>query len=161
MQITVTYTLPVATTTTVNCGSGTPVVTYGSSISCVATVTRASGSNTPSGTVSWTTGGSGSFVTSPCTLSGSGGTSTCSVSYTPSAVGSGSHLITATYSGDVNFSSSTGNQTVTVNTAPDHRHRRSPDQGLRRSRPGAHLPGYSARSVGSDAFSGSLTRDRG
>ncbi len=114
IQVTVNYTLP-DTTTTVNCGSGTPVVTYGSNITCVASVTRVAGTNTPSGSVSWTTGGSGSFTTSPCTLSGSSGTATCSVTYTPSAVGSGSHLITATYSGEVNFNGSSGNQTVTVN----------------------------------------------
>ncbi len=103
------------TTTTVNCGSGTPVVTYGSSITCMATVTRANGSFTPSGTVSWITNSSGSFVTSPCTLSGSGASATCSVSYTPSARGSGSHLITAIYGGDIHFNGSTGTQTVTVN----------------------------------------------
>ncbi len=103
------------TTTTVNCGGGTPVVTYGSSITCVATVTRLGGSHTPSGTVSWTTNGSGSFVTSPCTLSGSGNSATCSVGYTPSARGSGSHLITATYGGDTYFTGSSGSQTVTVN----------------------------------------------
>ena len=103
------------TTTTVNCGGGTPVVTYGSSITCVVTVTRLDGSHNPSGTVSWTTNGSGTFVTSPCTLSGSGPTATCSVSYTPNARGSGSHLITATYGGDTYFTGSSGSQTVTVN----------------------------------------------
>jgi hypothetical protein len=116
MQITVTYTLP-GTTTSVDCGGGTPTVPYGSGISCVATVTPSAGSNTPTGTVSWTTGGSGGFATSPCTLSGSGASATCSVTYTPSAVGTGSHLITATYSGDTNFASSFGAQTVTVNKA--------------------------------------------
>jgi hypothetical protein len=116
MQITVNYTP--GTTTTVNCGSGTPVVTYGDTITCVATVARTGGSNTPSGTVSWITDGSGSFATSPCTLSGSGGTSTCSVDYTPASVGSGSHLITATYAGDANLAGSSGNQTVTVDQLP-------------------------------------------
>ena len=117
MQITVNYTLP-GTTTSVNCGSGTPVVTYGSSVTCVATVTRLAGTNTPTGTVNWTSNGSGSFTPSPCTLSpGSGGTSTCSITYTPSAVGSGSHLITATYSGDGNFSGSSSTETATVNKA--------------------------------------------
>ena len=119
MQISVTYTVTmVSSTTTVNCGAGTPVVTYGSNITCVATVVRGSGTNTPTGNVSWTTNGSGNFVTSPCVLSGSDGTATCSVTYTPNSVGSGSHLITATYAGDPNFFSSNGNQTVTVNKAP-------------------------------------------
>ncbi len=102
-------------TTVVNCGTGTPVVTYGSTISCVATVTASSGTVSPTGHVTWTTGGSGTFTGNPCTLSGSGGTATCSVTYQPSAVGTGSHLITAAYAGDGGFISSSSNQTVTVN----------------------------------------------
>ena len=105
----------VGSNTTVNCGAGSPLVTYSSNITCVATVVRGSGDKTPTGNVSWTTNGSGNFVTSPCALSGSNGTATCSVTYAPSSVGSGSHLITAAYAGDPNFFSSNGNQTVTVN----------------------------------------------
>ncbi len=113
----VTFSIPVASTTSVNCGAGTAVVTYGAGISCVATITRSAGSNTPTGSVSWTTGGAGTFATSPCTLAGSGASATCSVTYSPTSVGSGSHLITATYAGDANFTTSNGNQSVTVNTA--------------------------------------------
>jgi Bacterial Ig-like domain (group 3)/MBG domain len=117
-QVTIEYS-PNGTTTTIDCGGGTPVVTYGSSITCVATVTRSASTNpnTPNGSVSWATNGSGIFTPSSCTASGSGGTATCSVSYTPSSVGSGSHLVTATFAGDVNFNGSSGNQTVTVNKA--------------------------------------------
>ena len=115
-QVRITYYVDInATTTTVSCGAGTASVNYGSSISCVATVTRAGGTATPTGTVAWTTNGAGSFVTSPCTLSGSGASVSCSVTYTPSSVGAGSHLITANYSGDLTFLLSSGNQTVTVN----------------------------------------------
>ncbi len=118
MRISVTYTVTmVGSNTTVNCGAGTPIVTYGSEITCVATVVRGSGDKTPTGNVSWTTSGSGNFVTSPCVLSGSNGTSTCSVTYTPNSVGSGSHSITAAYAGDPNFFTSNGNQIVTVNKA--------------------------------------------
>jgi hypothetical protein len=117
MQITVNFTLP-DTTTTVDCGGGTPEVTYGSSIACVATVTRVDGIYTPSGTVSWGTDGSGSFETSPCTLIGANGSSTCSVNYLPNAVGGGLHLITAIYSGDDIYESSSGGQSVTVNPRP-------------------------------------------
>ena len=121
MQISVTYTVTmVGSNTTVDCGAGTPVVTYGSDITCVATVVRGSGDKTPTGNVSWTTDGSGNFVTSPCALLGSDGTATCSVTYTPSSVGSGSHLITATYAGDPNFFTSNGNQTVTVDNIVTH-----------------------------------------
>ena len=118
-QVRLTFTVvPVSTTTVVNCGAGTPVITYGgTAITCVATVTRSSGSLTPSGTVSWVTGGAGTFVTSPCTLAGSGASATCSVTYSPTSVGTGSHLITATYSGDVSYLTSNGNQSVTVNAA--------------------------------------------
>lgn len=114
MQITVTYQLP-STTTTVDCGSGVPVVEYEDSITCVATITRSAGTNTPAGSVSWDTDGSGNFATSPCSLSGAGASATCSVTYTPNLVGSGSHLITATYAGNSNFLTSSGSQTVTVN----------------------------------------------
>jgi hypothetical protein len=116
LRITIDYTLP-GTSTAVDCGSGDPTVTYGDSLTCEVTVTASAGSNTPSGTVSWATNGSGAFTTSPCTLSGSGGTATCSVSYTPSAVGTGTHQITATYGGDANFTGSNGDQDVTVNQA--------------------------------------------
>jgi hypothetical protein len=100
-------------TTNVSCASP---ITYGTSGTCTATVTRVSGSNTPTGSVYWATADSGAFSGSPCTLSGSGGTATCSVSYTPSAVGDGVHGITATYSGDANFNASSGKQNLTVNT---------------------------------------------
>ena len=104
-----------STTTTVDCGSGTPEVTYGGAISCVATVTAEYGTAAPDGTVTWMTDGSGAFTTTPCTLSGAAGVSTCSVSYTPDMVGDGSHLISATYGGSADFAGSSGNQLVTVN----------------------------------------------
>jgi hypothetical protein len=66
IQITVTY-VP-GTSTTVDCGSGNPVITFGSNITCVATVTRLAGGNTPSGDVAWITSGAATFTTSPCTL---------------------------------------------------------------------------------------------
>jgi hypothetical protein len=113
-QITVNYTLP-GTTTAVSCGTAT--VAYGAPLTCQASVTRLAGSNTPSGTVSWSTDGSGSLVTSPCSLTGADGTAACSVSYTPTAVGSGTHTLTATYAGDANFSGSSGDQAVTVTKA--------------------------------------------
>ena len=115
-QIRLTYTAAAtSTTTSINCGAGNPSVIYGSSMSCVATVARNSGTSNVTGTVSWTSSGAGSFTTSPCTLSGTGGSASCTVNYTPSSVGNGSHLITAHYSGDTNYLASSGNQTVTVN----------------------------------------------
>jgi hypothetical protein len=112
MQVSVYYTDTTATTT-VACGDGAPI-TYGDNIICVATVTRVTGDQTPSGLVNWTTDGSGTFVPNPCTLSGTDGVATCSVIYTPSMVGDSSHLITANYAGDTYFTPSSGNQTVEV-----------------------------------------------
>ena len=114
-RVQITYVaVPISTTTSVNCGAGTPSVIYGGNITCVATVAAASGTTSPTGSVSWVTSGTGGFVTSPCTLSGSGGSATCSVTYTPTLRGSGSHTITATYGGSVSFLASNGNQVVTV-----------------------------------------------
>jgi len=114
MSITVNYTLP-GTTTAVNCVANP--ITFGGNTTCTATVTRSAGTDTPAGSVSWATDGSGSFATSPCTLAGAGASATCSVTYTPSSVGDGTHLVTATYAGNTNFSGSNGSQTVTVNKA--------------------------------------------
>ena len=116
MKITVYFTLGPATTT-VECGTGTPI-TYGDSISCKATVTDA-GVVTPTGTVSWITDGSGNFDFTQCTLNEETlGTSSCSVIYTPTTVGTGSHLITGNFSGDVNYPTGSGTDTVTVNKKP-------------------------------------------
>jgi Ca2+-binding RTX toxin-like protein len=70
--------------------------------------------STPGGTVGFGSSGSGSFGGSPCTLSGSGASAECSVTYTPSAVGSRSHTITASYGGDAIHNASSGSQPVTV-----------------------------------------------
>src|SRR5438552_5982328 len=101
------------TSTTVNCGTSPVVV--GSSVTCTATVTDTSATpSTPLGTVTFTTSGTGSFGTSPCNLTGAGATSSCSSTYTPTVVGTGTHTITATYSPDAAHSSSFGTTTVTV-----------------------------------------------
>jgi len=113
LAITVTYTR--GTTTTVDCGGGTPVVLLGESITCVASVTRSAGASTPAGTVNWTTDATGTFTPPSCTLAGAGDTATCSVSYAPTALGDGSHQIQATYAGNADSTSSYGTQDVTVN----------------------------------------------
>ena len=106
------------TTTTVNCATN-PVTVFSGTV-CTATVTRASGANTPSGTITWGTDGAGAFTAAnTCNLVATvtPGVSDCSVTYTPSAVGTGSHTVSASYGGDGNFNSSNGNQVVTVNKA--------------------------------------------
>jgi hypothetical protein len=92
MQVTVYYS--VSTTTTVTC---TPV-TFGGSSTCTATVEAANGQTTPSGTITWTHTGSGSFTVATCSLTTVNATSaSCSVTYTPSAVGTAPHTISAAF----------------------------------------------------------------
>ncbi|OGO26742.1 MAG: hypothetical protein A2Z16_06515 [Chloroflexi bacterium RBG_16_54_18] len=116
MRISVYYNL-IDSTTTVECGTGDPEVVYGDSLTCVATVARLSGIDTPTGEVAWVSDGSGSFDPSPCTLSGTDGVASCVASFTPSAVGTGTQRITAAYSGDAIFKDSIGFQDVTVHKA--------------------------------------------
>ena len=157
IQVTVYY--GYTSTTAVTCGSGTPI-TYGDSLSCLATVTSINGT-TPTGTVAWTTDGSGTFNPNPCTLSGSGNVATCSATYTPSSVGDGSHLVTATYSGDAYYTPSTGSQTVTVNTRPVTVTAYPQTKVFGDPDPALTYQITSGSLVFSDTFTGSLTRDPG
>src|SRR5439155_398657 len=91
-------------------------VPVGSPTSCTATVTDTGPGTaiTPTGTVSFASSGAGTFGSSSCGLSGSGNSATCSVTYTPSAVGT--HTITASYSGDTTHAMSSGTTVVTALT---------------------------------------------
>ena len=108
------------TTTAVQCSPAS--TTVDTATTCTATVTDTSPTPTiPGGTVSFTTNGSGTFAGSPagtCLLSGSGSFASCQVGYTPSAVGSGTHAVTASYHGDSSHSSSSGLTSVTVSGRP-------------------------------------------
>jgi hypothetical protein len=103
------------TSTTVNC---TPSpVTVGQPTTCTATVSNSGAGADPTGSVSFSSDSSGSFDSgTKCTLASTGtaGSSSCSVNYTPSAVVSGTHTITATYAGDGAHAPSSGQTTVTV-----------------------------------------------
>jgi hypothetical protein len=91
-------------------------VLVGQASTCAVTVSGSGG--VPSGTVSFASGGSGGFGTAgTCMLAGSGGSASCSVLYTPTAVGSGTHTITTRYAGDAMYAGSTGTTTVTVSLA--------------------------------------------
>src|SRR2546426_320312 len=92
------------TNTMVSCSP--PSVPVDDSTTCTATVsdTDTPTASTPGGTVSFTTDSSGTFAGNPCTLS----SGSCSVTYTPTAVGTGVHKITATYKGDAKHASSSG-----------------------------------------------------
>src|SRR2546426_210496 len=98
------------TDTKVSCSPST--VPVDSSTTCTATVTDTDSgiSSTPTGTVSWSSSGSGTFSSTTCTLTAG----QCSVSYTPTAIGSGIHTITADYGGDSTHAPSSGTTTVTV-----------------------------------------------
>jgi hypothetical protein len=111
-----TFTIIAKLIPTVTVACGTNSVTLGSSLSCTVSVVRPSGSGTPTGTVDWTTDGAGGFgATTPCTLSSSvPGTATCSATYTPTGVGTGTHKLTATYNGDAEFATNNGTRNVKI-----------------------------------------------
>ncbi|OGF54793.1 MAG: hypothetical protein A2Z21_09080 [Candidatus Fraserbacteria bacterium RBG_16_55_9] len=89
--------------TIVEC-SPTPLVVNASTL-CTATVTDATlyGSPVPTGTVSFSHSGTGSFSAGSCSLDTNG---QCSVSYTPTDAATNPHSITANYGGDATFSAS-------------------------------------------------------
>jgi Bacterial Ig domain/Beta-galactosidase len=104
------------TSTSVTCAPAS--VGVGTATSCTVTVSDVAGAGAtgPTGTVSWSTSGPGSFGASTCALGGSGTSRTCTVSYTASA--GGSPTIGATYGGDAAHAGSSGSVTITV-TVPD------------------------------------------
>ena len=93
----------------VSVGSTLPNSTYGQSVSF--TVTVSGGGPTPTGTVQFLVDGTdfGSAVT----LAGGSATSPSTT-----LLGAGNHTIQADYSGDSNYSASTGTYTQVVNQAP-------------------------------------------
>jgi photosystem II stability/assembly factor-like uncharacterized protein len=98
------------TTTTVSCSLNS--VQVSTTTICTADVKdTASGAPTPAGLVSFTSDSSGTLNSSGnCNLKPGAAASaaSCSVEYTPTAVGSGTHTITARYSGDSNHAASPG-----------------------------------------------------
>jgi len=107
-----------ATTTTFKCDDAT--VPVFSSTECTATVKDVSPgtASTPTGDVTWssTPSGGGSFSSTTCTLAGSGGEASCSVTFTPTQLGP--HTITASYGGDETHTGSSGAFVVTAIIPP-------------------------------------------
>ena len=103
-----------STGTTIGCQEA--ALTVGQSTLCTATVTDTAPGPaiTPTGTVKFAGSATDSIVGSPCSLSGSAGVASCQVSYTPAAVGTGQHKITATYSGDGAHGAGRGQTAITV-----------------------------------------------
>jgi cytochrome c oxidase subunit II len=86
---------------------------------CTASVSDSSPSGiglTPKGNVTFSTPALGYFNARMCTLipSSSNGSASCSVLYTPTAIGTGSAEITAEYGGDPTQSDSSGNAAIVV-----------------------------------------------
>jgi DNA-binding beta-propeller fold protein YncE len=107
-----------STATSVSCSPATVVA--GQPTTCTATVTDTapSGQTTPTGTVSFESSGPGSFSGgASCTLTGSGASASCSLTYTPSTTPSTpvrSDTITAAYGGDSSHAASSGSTVVQV-----------------------------------------------
>lgn len=97
------------TTTTVTAANTSPTV--GTADSFTVTVTPASGSTAPTGTVAVTDNGT-AITGSPFALTASGANATATFSYTFTA--SGSHTVSVSYSGDSDFNASTGSVTLTA-----------------------------------------------
>jgi virginiamycin B lyase len=107
---------PTQTSTTVSCVPGQ--VTVGRAATCTAKVSdNPLGGADPTGSVTFSSDSSGSFDSGgTCALAPTGnpGQASCQVGYTPTAVGSSTHTITASYSGDGSHDASGGSGTVTV-----------------------------------------------
>ena len=91
------------TTTSVTVSPAT--VTAGTRVAYLAVVTPKSGTGTPTGTISFTTGS-----TSLCTAVLSGGDAACGATNAPA----GTDTVTGTYSGGDGYASSSGTATLTV-----------------------------------------------
>ncbi len=99
--------------TTVACSPSHPQTN--STVSCTATV---KGSK-PTGTIAWSSASlQGSFSADTCTLSTGTGKRTCSVTFTPTAAGSGD--VTAAYLGDASNGASSGSAKLVVHVPPKY-----------------------------------------
>jgi hypothetical protein len=108
------------TVTTVSCDP--PSVLFASPTKCTAYVTDQASTawTTPTGGISFLSDATGSFGSSAaCTLAPINTQSAgCSVTYTPGAVGDGTHQITATYGADGDHTGSSGMTSETVDAHP-------------------------------------------
>ncbi|HEY7121893.1 MAG TPA: choice-of-anchor Q domain-containing protein [Solirubrobacterales bacterium] len=109
------------TTTAVDCAPASLTLGTGNS-TCTATVTDSGSSfpvSPPTGTLSFNSGGAGAFDPTSCPLTMlSSSEASCEVTYTPTAAGSGSHVITGAYGGDADHGSSQGSVEVGVVSPP-------------------------------------------
>ena len=99
------------TVTTVTCSQASVIV--GSTTTCKAAVTG-SGTTLPTGKVAWSSSIAGRFSGTFCRLSKHKTYSSCTRSFTPTAVGSGLAALTASYGGDLKHSGSGNTYSLTV-----------------------------------------------
>jgi len=90
---------PGATATTLVCSPATVPVAQATTCHVSVSDLDSYAPGTPTGAVAFSSNASGSFSAGSCTLSGG----SCEVSYTPAAVGSGTHDLTAHYDGDPTY----------------------------------------------------------
>jgi N-acetylneuraminic acid mutarotase len=105
------------TTTKVTCNPATVGVNNSTSCTAIVIDTNSTAPTTPTGTVTFQSSGSGTF-SGTCSLTGTGNNASCTiaVTYTPTAIGTGTHVIRGIYLGDSthNPSISTGSQSFTL-----------------------------------------------
>ena len=104
-----------STATSVSCSPMSVSVSSATDCKVQVSETSSPSAGKPTGSVRFRSSGAGSFSDSGACLLSDG---ECSVSYTPTAVGSGSRTITATYSGDARHSPSEQTTAITVTSAP-------------------------------------------
>jgi hypothetical protein len=108
-----------STMTSVSFAIGSVVTGQSTNVTVTVTDNDSNGlAKTPVGTVSiGSSEATDVFSSSTCTLSGSGNSASCTVTVKPVIVGTGSHLITASYPADNVHSASSGSNTLTVSKA--------------------------------------------
>ena len=105
----------------VQCKPG--AVTPGKTTECLITVSdnAAGKKEAPVGTVTLTSNGPGSFDTPTCTLVPAVTASRCTAHYTPARIGTGTHVITASYQGNEIHAASSNRVAVAVTPPNDER----------------------------------------
>jgi hypothetical protein len=105
---------PRAASTSLSCSPSSTLVLGSTTCTVTVTDTDAGAPITPTGNVSFAPGKTGKLSPASCTLSGSGASAGCQVSYTPTAVGNGQQSISASYAGDSAHAAGTAQTIVQV-----------------------------------------------
>jgi trimeric autotransporter adhesin len=91
----------------------------GAATTCTATVTQTgTGPGAPTGPVGFASDSGGAFGTCALAPTASPGVSACQLAYSPAAVGTGTHALSAAYAGDAGHAGSQGTAAVGVTAPP-------------------------------------------